>query len=221
MTTQPDLFAGNDLEQGPEEFLATPPWFVEAILAQRALPFGERPRVVQVLDPGAGLGALGLAVEQRCAELARLAQPKQHEHAPTPAITAIEVHPGRVARLPRHWERQRADFLQWAPQQTRRWDLIVTNPPFRRWWPWIEACISLLERGGLLLAVAPWAYLGQRHPWWVRHAPACVHPFDRRPWPQSMRECCWVEWQERRLDSWQHGVHFSIALLLSGDWRPA
>lgn len=183
-----DLFAGEALRPDDGgEFMPTPPWFSRPVLQETLSHYlldGDEP--LRVLDAGAGTGCLGIEAGRVCpAELMPL------------EITAVEQHAGRLSQCPTHWERVEADFFAWALQELgagRRYDLVLTNPPFKKWWQWIEVCLGLVAPGGTLLAVAQLAWLGQKPAWWAERRPSTVWIAGRRPWPNAVQELGWVEW---------------------------
>lgn len=82
-------------------------------------------QVKHVLDIGTGSGLLALMLAQRTGELVALdaveldedaADQARENAAASPWSTRIQVH--------------QADIQQWQPPQTRRYELIVSNPPF-------------------------------------------------------------------------------------------
>lgn len=169
----PEFDRGPRREDG--DFYPTPRWLARAAL-RRCLPFHVSP--YSFLDAGAGLGALGLEVEA-CAE---------ERVQPLPRIAAVELSEVRAAALPERWEVIRADFFDWAPRCGRRWDFIVTNPPYQLdgrhvWTDWITLCLGLLAKRGTLLALGHdlmWT-TPARAEWWKRHPPHRYLPSPRRP----------------------------------------
>lgn len=185
MSSQPDLLLGEALQQ-THDFLPTPAWFSGPVLDEVLENYLIDDDPLRVLDAGCGTGLLGLEVDKRCPEELRPLR-----------ITGVDCAPERLALCPPSWELVEADFFAWSAQQQlagRRWDLVVTNPPFSDWWRWVDACLPLVASGGTLLAVAQVSWLGQRPGWWTNIPPTTVHVCGRRPWPASVRECCWVEW---------------------------
>lgn len=167
------------------EYVATPPWFVRALLRSAGLwPWDRR-----ILDAGAGLGEIGCEVERWAGET-------RPGHPPT--IRAVEKEPDRSLEQPARWERDCADLFDWAPEADRngmRFPLILTNPPFSLWKEWISALLPLLEQGGRLFVVMPGEYVSRCDRWWKQNPARRVWRTSRRPWKNETRECCWVEWE--------------------------
>lgn len=190
MSAQPDLFLGSAADTRGE-FASTPSWVIRSAL--NLLPTSAFGRV---LDAGAGLGALGMAVENYARVL----------HHRTAKVTAVELERDRCELLPDHWTVHPQDFLPWAAltaatPEADRFDLVVCNPPFTRWLEWAQACLPLLAPKGCLLMVGPLSYLGgvERGGWLADKPPARVFVHCRRPRGQGWddtREIAVCVWQE-------------------------
>ncbi len=121
------------------QFYPTPEATVSDVLRDVFPPNGAR-----VLEPSAGTGALvkGLLRKESVAHL-----------------TAIEVHPDRVARLrdivDHRLEIREANFLQCAPSE--EFDLLVMNPPFygTHWMDHVRHAFAFLKPGGRLVSILP------------------------------------------------------------------
>ncbi len=143
MTCQMDIFRGAAADPAGGHAV-TPAW-----LTQLALGMLDGPPWGTVLDAGAGTGAIGREVERYALE--------QGEGV---HVTALDVLPERQEAWPLHWARVCDDLRDWMPQSIadgRQWDLVVTNPPFSLWAPWVALCLQLT--GCDLLVIAPLAYL--------------------------------------------------------------
>lgn len=174
-TTQMSLLSGEDRVVGSrpdDDYYATPAWLARA-LVDRAL---RRTRdVSSVLDAGAGLGVLAEAAEEALADRRADLQ-----------ISAVELDERRCrAMRARHrWDVVCGDIFAFAGAVQARWDLVVTNPPFRRWQEWISACKRLLVPSrGILAAIGFVNVLGgqSRSAWWRSDPPTQVHIVSRRP----------------------------------------
>lgn len=82
-------------------------------------------QVKRVLDIGAGSGLLALMLAQRTGEAVIVDAVELDEEAAEQARENAADSPW-AERLQIH----QADIQQWQPQQTRRYELIVSNPPF-------------------------------------------------------------------------------------------
>ncbi|MVT03415.1 tRNA (adenosine(37)-N6)-methyltransferase TrmM [Enterobacter sp. 10-1] len=82
-------------------------------------------QVKHVLDIGTGSGLLALMLAQRTGELVALDAVELDEDAADQARENTAASPWS-ARIQVH----QADIQQWQPPQTRRYELIVSNPPF-------------------------------------------------------------------------------------------
>ena len=82
-------------------------------------------QVKHVLDIGTGSGLLALMLAQRTANSAQLDAVELDEEAATQARDNVAASnwPGRIAVY-------QAPIQQWQPQPPRRYELIVSNPPF-------------------------------------------------------------------------------------------
>jgi len=119
-------------------------------------------------------------------------------------VTAVELNEERAADLPDDWEVICGNYLDWAAaaQGERRFDLIISNPPFTRWMDFIRASLPLLEHRGILLALGFSNILGsqKRAAWWKENRPQQIWQSSRRPQfrPDSQngdpRETIWVQW---------------------------
>ncbi len=186
MAAQLGLLGDEDLRSPDRgELVETPAWFVEA-LCPVLWPWGRR-----ILDPGAGLGAIGRALHLWCARTKRTA-------SSAPEVTAVELYADRCEELQasgHYAEVVCSGILEWCATSPGRWPLVLLNPAFRQWPAWVEALHGVLEPGGRIFALVPWEHISRRESFW-RHRPAhAVHRTSRRPWKRETRECCWVEWR--------------------------
>ena len=82
-------------------------------------------RVNRILDIGAGSGLLALMLAQRAAEQVVIDAVELDEDAARQAQENVQASPW-AARVHVHC----ADILTWSQQQTQRYELIVSNPPY-------------------------------------------------------------------------------------------
>ena len=82
-------------------------------------------RVKQVLDIGTGSGLLALMLAQRTDARVMLDAVELDDNAANQARENVEASP-----WPTRIQVHQADIQQWQPPQTRRYELIVSNPPF-------------------------------------------------------------------------------------------
>jgi hypothetical protein len=203
----PSAPAGHDSDKA-QELSVTPDWLID-LAARETIgrPHG------RILDPGAGTGAIASRLEW----LATREPYGKEEHRPQ--ITAAELVAERTAAYPKHWTVATGDFFEWALEYRKgieardpafpRFDLVATNPAFRIWNEWLQACWPLLAMGGNLLAIGPMAYLGgaDRGAWWRSlgeggakklSKPLLVLPMPRRPkgggWTNT-RDIMVVHWR--------------------------
>jgi len=181
VTSQLALLDAGLRDSAVGEYVATPPWFVNAILATADL----RPWNRRILDAGAGLGEIGWAVARWSREWGQ----------EKPLLTGLELFPDRVAALPRGVYREviQEDLLDWV--DGRKWPLILTNPPFSLWKQWLDALRPQLSSGGSLFCVLPWEYCSRAEAWWRAHPARRIYRTARRPWKVETREVCWVEFR--------------------------
>jgi hypothetical protein len=164
------------------EYVATPPWFVRALLSTASI----KPWRDPILDAGAGLGEIG-------SEIHRWAKEKRKRGAVR--ITGLELFRDRAEQLPRpqYEEIVEADLFSW--ETPRRWPIIITNPPFSLWKEWTVALLGRLLPGGSLFCVLPWEYCSRAEAWWTAHPAWRIYRTARRPWKIETREVCWVEFR--------------------------
>jgi hypothetical protein len=206
-----EIRAEHRSKRHPDDYYPTPAWLVQALLrhleAIGAGSTGEllrslRPSYRVVLDPGAGKGALAAGVEA-----AALARGERNA-----GITAVEVNADFCRELQEQhptWRVEQGDFFAWAAHERadfagrRDWHLIVTNPPFGRWQEWVDACLGLVDKNGLLCVLAFANVLGaqSRAAWWREHRPEMVLFSPRRPQYREdssngdPRDTCWIVWR--------------------------
>ncbi len=120
-------------DQKTHQFYPTP-----ELVARAAIEIAEIRPGDACLEPSAGSGALAelMPPDTQCVELSRL-----HAKVLEAKGFAVECR----------------DFLEFAQQDARRWDKIVTNPPFSqgRAAAHVQAAASLLKPGGRLVAILP------------------------------------------------------------------
>lgn len=176
-----------------DDYYRTPAWLVRALCPHLHT-------FATVLDAGAGEGGIARIVEEWALE-----------RGDEVAVTAVELDPDRADRLPAEWERHQGDFLTWADNSSslqRRYDLVVTNPPFEvggepAWTRWVDAGRPLVTPRRGTLAVLGFANIlgGQaRSAWWRIHRPSRILISPRRPQyrPEAKsgdpRDTVWVLW---------------------------
>lgn len=180
----------------------TPAPLVEFMAALPSLPLPCP--LVRILDPGAGKGALGLALAERVLA----ADPSTRVE-----LVAVEAEPRAHASLTRalaqaqarHAGRLRAhaladDFLDATPERLGEFDLAIANPPYFKLSPrdprgggapniyarFMAISASLLRMGGQLCFLVPRSYASGRYFRSFRrrfHASMrldCVHLFESR-----------------------------------------
>lgn len=106
----------------------------------------------EVLEPQAGTGNLVAAmIDQGVAP---------------ECISAMELNGDLFSfarqRLPNIREWQQGDFLEYAASTARRFDVVITNPPFRPHRQHMQAAVNLLKPGGRVVALVPVTFQGDR-----------------------------------------------------------
>lgn len=209
---QPDLFRDAALDVSPGraegDYYPTPAWLTRALLDRwwGGQQYGERfwrlaaesGQPLTLLDAGAGCGELGSVVEAWSAE----------HGLPAPAVTGIELDRGRSASQPAHWQRVQGDLFGWFATQDQwtatKWTLIVSNPPYHCWQPWVDALLQL--RHTTVAVVGSVAVLGgqERAAWWRKHPPDEILISPRRPHFRGQgsdpRDTCWFVWGRQGWD---------------------
>jgi tRNA1Val (adenine37-N6)-methyltransferase len=89
-------------------------------------------RVKRILDIGTGSGLVALMLAQRTEEHVTIDAVELDAQAQSRRVKMAES-PGQRMKV------ECADVLAWAPEQTARYDLIVSNPPYYEpgveWYP--------------------------------------------------------------------------------------
>lgn len=124
---------GHNAIRNPDDFYATPAWASRSIVRQLGRP-------ASVLEPAMGAGAIGLVLAELWPGLpihgVDIDGPRAYEAtlALSPlADVSIDVE----------------DFLTWTPP--RRFDLAITNPPFKLALPFIEKALTCADVVVMLL----------------------------------------------------------------------
>lgn len=145
-----------------DDFYATPSWCTRALLGA-ALQL--RPKM-SILEPAAGEGAIVAEVQAARSQL---------------SITAVEIDPGRHLVLQSICPQALcANFLEWRPK--KRFDLVVTNPPFALAMDFVEASFELMKPDGecAMLLRLNWLASMKRARFLQAHCPD-VYVLPRRP----------------------------------------
>jgi len=125
-------------EQKSHQFYPTP-----VGLAEEAVAWAEIGPEHAVLEPEAGQGGIA-------------------DHLPKERTTCVEISPLHCKVLEsKGFNTIQGDFLEWMPAQ--RWDRIVMNPPYAdgRAEAHLRKAASLLQPGGILVAVLPAGFSGK------------------------------------------------------------
>lgn len=105
------------------------------------------------------------------------------ETQPMATITGVELEDVPVNDAFDFWY-PNTDFLEWAPDQDRIYDLVVSNPPYFIAEPIIRASWDLMPPGGkmiMLLRLAFQASIGRYEGLWNEIHPTEVAVCSRRP----------------------------------------
>ena len=163
-----------------DDYYATPGWAVDAILP--FLPLDGR-----VLEPAVGEGAI--VARLVAAGVAR------------DRVTAIELDAARAAMS----GARAADFLGFAAATPERFELVVTNPPFRLAREFCDAAFRLAPTVAMLLRLNFIASKA-RAPWHRAH-PADLYVLSRRPsftgGGTDSTEYAWFVWGHGRGGRWR------------------
>lgn len=170
----------------------TPRWCVDQCAQEILLPFYNL-NPASILEPSAGGGVFVDAM--------RLLYPKSH-------ITAADLDPEAGSflkgRTDRGWQNADVsliptDFLDWP--SSRRYDLIVGNPPYTYAREFIEKGLSLTDN---LVFILRQGFLssGERAEFFKAHPPMAVVILPNRPsysgdGKTDSADYCWVCWGRR------------------------
>lgn len=134
------------------DFYETPSWCTEILIPE--IVWGDAP---SIWEPAAGCGAILDVISRNI--------PCQY------LGTDIEPRNGHIQK----------DFLETDVRAPRRkWDFIITNPPFSLAQPFIDKATQIANCTIMLL---PLNFMGsaERHEWWKAHTPTGKGILSRRP----------------------------------------
>lgn len=174
-------------ERPAHDYYRTPEWVVQRFLDAWA-PTIDAPR--SVLEPAAGDGAL--LPPLRCTW-------------PDATIDAWDIEP-------RHEGIKRRDFF-WFEDTPQRYDLVITNPPFRAAEEFVHYGRSRLRPGGHLALFLRLGFLGgqARKALWLQHPLTELYAMSQRASfrPDSSStdwyEYAWFVWREGSRRRWWKG----------------
>jgi hypothetical protein len=163
------------------DYYPTPAWCVRSLLSEVALPGGSW------LEPCAGDGAIIRAVREVRPDVRWTGWELREEAAPSlrRLLPAPRLHIG--------------DFLA-SPKPRRRYSVALTNPPFSRATPFVEAC---LERADLVVMLLRLSFLSTRDraDFMRSHCPD-VYVLAKRPsftgGPTDSADYAWFVWTTAR-----------------------
>lgn len=174
----------DEIGRPEDDHYQTPMWLVDAILDVATTWSFCRP---SVLDAGAGDGRLGLACQSRWSPAGRL--------------TLVELTPGRLPPASAPIEPIETNFLTWSAATDRRFDVVISDPPFRLWDEFTRAILPLVAPGGTALVLGFVNVLGGqgRAAWWRAHPPSRIWLSPQRPsftpdGETDRRDAAWFEW---------------------------
>lgn len=141
------------------DFYATPAWCVYRLLEAVDLPHGEW------LDPCAGDGAI------------LRAGPSSFDVT----WTAVEIRPECEQSIRNAGASKIVigDFLELAKRTTKRWDVVLTNPPYSLALPFVQTSIARADIVVMLLRLN-WLASEKRASWMREHTPD-VYVLPNRP----------------------------------------
>lgn len=130
-----------------------------------------RPRIQirKILEPAAGDGAMLRPL---------------HDRFPTAAIFARDIDPSPLTNGYAVRERDFLDREQWkASGDPAKFDLIFTNPPYKRALDFAARSFELLRPGGYLVLLLRMNFIesARRKAWWKKHMPEEVVFLSSRP----------------------------------------
>ena len=173
----------------PDDFYESPRWLVHGVIEAEHRPWRS------VLDAGAGTGILASHVEEYVRAV---------EDGREPIITTVEQDPDRIQQHGQQWEAVNDDFLVWAEKQRtigRRFDLVISNPPFKGWLDWAKACLDLVSSGGQAIILGQAGILSSqgRYQFWTSTTPTHIYQVTKRPSftpdrATDAREYVWIVW---------------------------
>jgi hypothetical protein len=165
-------------QRHPNDFYETPPWLTRSILAELGTRLSHvRNRPLDILEPSSGQGAM-VAVLKEGFKGARFTE---YDVTGSPPV----------------------DFLKLDPEGHAKYDLIVTNPPFKDAMEFIQQAFRFRrDEKSVVAMILRLNFLGSRkRAKWLRAHPPAVYVTPRRP---SFRpdgktdsiEYAWFIWQE-------------------------
>lgn len=161
------------------DYYVTPEWVIKKILAHRKL-YGN------ILDPTAGDGAILRAIRN---------------YGYKNPMTAVEIRGEEKEKLQEFGTVFITDFLTWQPD--KKYDTIITNPPFSIAKEIIMKCFEVVSDKGQIIMLLKTAYLecGDRYNFWQKYPPSYLYALSDRPYfdddyRTDQAAYAWFVWDE-------------------------
>ena len=159
------------------EYYATPEWAVRRLLEHRKLHG-------HILDPTAGSGAILKAIRN---------------FGYKNPMTAVEIRGEEEEKLQEFGNVFITDFLKWQPD--RKYDTIITNPPFNIAKEIIMKCHEIRSEKGQIIMLLKTAHLetGDRYNFWQKYPVSYLYALSERPYFEGDNETdqaayAWYVW---------------------------
>jgi hypothetical protein len=196
---------GEDTKRVDLDMYPTPTW-----VTLEAMPFLPPLPGLDILEPGAGTGAIVDVLRRHGAQRERL--------------RAVELDPVRFWRL-RQQHRDlgdkliQTDYLRYAASTYDKYDLIITNPPYSVAHPYIRASLRLLKPRGTVAMLLRVNFMGgQKRATWHRENRSDIKVLSRRPSftgkGTDATEYAWFLWGWDHVNNRPYEGHWDVILPL-------
>lgn len=155
-------------KRNPYDFYTTPPGVIDHFLLSY-LPSIKG----DILDPGAGSGEFGAAINRYNKEIFGKSLPH---------LTGVEIRKEERDNLKDLYDYIiLGDYLSWSTTST--YDLIIGNPPYNQAMEFVEKSLSLLKPDGKLIFLLRTAFLEskKRYYFWKRYPITDLYVLSSRP----------------------------------------
>ena len=147
--------------RSPYDFYPTPREVIDNLLINRICIEGT------VLEPCCGDGVIVQALRNDCGARVQ--------------VDAIEIDESHSPQLKSAGidNVQFCDFL--TANITKRYDYIITNPPFSLAQEFIEKSLTLADKGVIMLLRLNFLGSQKRHDFWIKNPPSAIYVLSKRP----------------------------------------